>query len=195
MRGRTERRRSAGAARLAGVLLGVPSMLAAFGCASARQDDGADAAATAESPGYFAARGRELARSFDLSLSIGPGLGVRAAVTRHAQLGILAVDATDPAPHHLQPFNVTVGLRDGRLGAWSLRQVEYGLSPWYYAEALERPLESSATEQRVDPGAARGTGLSAQVHLGIVGAEVGFDPVEFGRFLIGLFGFGEGGFL
>ena len=171
------------------------SSLELEGCAAARQDGGdAPASASVEKPGYFAARGRELSRVFDFTFSIGPGIGVRAAITRHLQAGLLAIDSSPPTPHYLRPVNVTVGLRDGEVGEWSLRQVEYGLSPWYHADALERRLETDETEQRIDPSARRGNAISAQVHLGVAGVEAGFDPVEFGRFLIGLFGFGEGGF-
>jgi hypothetical protein len=163
------------------------ALLLAGGCAAAGAParDGEPARG-----GWLAARGRDLARVFDLTLSIGPGLGARASLTRHAQAGLIVVDSVEPSPHHGKAVNLTVGLRDGEAVSWSLRSVEYGVSPWYRGQALVRDLDTAEGERRVDPSQARDGKLSAQLHLAIVGAEVGFDPVALWDFFAGCFGFG-----
>jgi hypothetical protein len=98
------------------------------------------------------------------------------------------VDPVSRSPRHLRSVNVSVGVREGEVGAWSLRQIEYGLSPWYQSEALIRPVPSAVDEQRIDPSSTRDARLGAQVHLGLIGLEAGFDPLAFVRFVAGLFG-------
>jgi hypothetical protein len=168
-------------------------LLAAAGCASEGSPQDPE---SAPPPGYFAARGRELAQILQLELFLGPGLGARVSVTRHVQLGLLAVGPAEHEGHLLDPLSLAAGLREGEVGAWSLRTIEYGLSPWFEDEGTVRQLlpVSDASPRRFEPSDARDTSITAQVHLAIVGAEVGFDPGALVRFVVGLFGFGEGGF-
>lgn len=165
-------RRPRAAAALAGALL-------ACGCASPPIDG--------EPPGFWQRRQAELMRSFDAELLVGPGLGARVTATHWLQAGALTVGSAEadsavlPVPEH------AVGLRAGALRSEVLRGHEYGLSPWYRSDY--RILAGGGTTAwRGDLAAERGTLLSVQAHLAFLGFELGFDPVAFGRLLLGLCG-------
>jgi len=164
-------------------------LLAAAGCATSPPAS-PGAAQRREEVGYFAARARDLARVFDLSLHLGPGLGARLSATRRAQIGWLAVGPSEGGARLIEAMDVAVGLHDGEVGAWTVRSIEYGVSPWFYGDEFVRRVASDESSRRIDPSEQRATRLSAQVHLALVGAEVGFDPVALVRFFTGLVGLG-----
>lgn len=163
-------------------LLAIAVALAAFAaCAGPRRN-------------YFEARAHDLGRCGTLALSLGPGFGARVTVTRYAQAGLLALESAEQSSQLAPDGNLTVGLRRGEVGAWSLREVEYGLTPWYGGDQEIRPLHATSPSIRSDPTVERGTECSAQVHLALIGAEVGVDPIAIVRFVGGLIGLGEAGF-
>lgn len=167
---------------------------AASGCAipGPGQDSaatpGPSAAAPAEPPGWFARRGRDLLAIFDGDLSFGPGIGVRAAVTRHAQLGFMFLGPSESSM--ITPTTaLLVGKRGEEFGTWRIAATEYGLSPWYPSDATLQEYGADAKRWRGDLAQTRGTQFSVQLHLALIGVEFGFDPVALGRFLSGLVGY------
>jgi len=140
-----------------------------------------------EPPGWWARRGADLRASFECAVAFGPGLGARVTATRWLQVGGLAIG---PAEGHsrLAPFpQRSAGLRAGEFRSETLRALEYGLSPWYASEAVLLD-DEGGPPWRGDLAATRATQLAAQVHLGVVGATLGFDPGAFLRLLAGLVG-------
>jgi hypothetical protein len=137
--------------------------------------------------GCAAAR-HDLAKSFDCTLHLGPGLGFRAAVTRWFEVGLIAVGPAEAPTHDLPSVNVAAGVRNGEVSAWSIESVEYGVSPWYHADTLQARLDPRGTERRFDPTNERGVKQQLQLHLALIGIELGFDPRSFGCFVADLFG-------
>jgi hypothetical protein len=144
-----------------------------------------------EPPGWWARRGADLRSSFECAVAFGPGLGARVTATRWLQVGVLAIGPAE-GNSRLAPFpQRSVGLRAGELRTETLRTLEYGLSPWYASEAVILD-EEGAAPWRGDLAATRETQFAAQVHLGIVGATLGFDPIAFVRLLAGMVGLESG---
>ena len=163
-------------------------VLATTGCATIGSPGRGAAGPPADEPGWFARRGRDLLAIFDLDLSLGPGVGVRAAVTRHAQLGFMMLGPTETA--HLTPTTaLVVGKRGDQFGAWRIEDQEYGLSPWYPSDATLQRIDAEQESWRGPLAETRGTMCSVQVHAAIIGVEFGFDPAALGRFVAGLVGF------
>lgn len=174
------------AARL--TVFGALGELGAVGCTTAPVEPSVgNPAGALESPSYWERRRDEFARSFECTLLVGPGLGARATATRFVQAGLLVLGPTDRQSMVAPLPERQVGLRDGEMRSESLRTLEYGLSPWYSSDAL---LFDGADRGswRGDLAATRGTEFSAQLHLGLLGASLGFDPVAFGELLFGIVG-------
>lgn len=163
---------------IAGVVL-----LAAAGC----QATGAAGAPADGEPGWFARRGRDLLAIFDADLSLGPGIGVRAAVTRHAQLGFMFLGPSEQGPT-APTWALVAGKRGDSFGAWQIWNVEYGVSPWYPSDASLARIDREEKIWRGDLAQSRGTQFSVQLHVALIGIEFGFDPAALGRFLAGLVG-------
>jgi hypothetical protein len=157
------------------------------GCATGQGAGGALGDAPADAPDWFTRRGRDLLAIFDLDLSFGPGIGVRAAVTREAQLGFMLLGPTESS--QLIPTSaVLVGKRGDQFGAWRIDDREYGITPWYPSDANVQRLDRAEPAFKGDLARTRGTQFSVQVHLALIGVEFGFDPSALGRFLSGLVG-------
>jgi hypothetical protein len=158
---------------------------------AACQTTAAPGAPTAEPPGWFARRGRDLLAIFDADLSLGPGLGVRAAFTKNAQLGFMVLGPSEQGPT-APTWALVAGKRGDEFGAWQIWNVEYGVSPWYPSEGtlsrIDRPNDQDQKTWRGDLAQSRGTQFSVQVHAALIGIEFGFDPAALGRFLAGLVG-------
>jgi hypothetical protein len=162
-------------------------VIAAAGCATAgsRHDPRAD------EPGWFARRGRDLLAIFDADLSLGPGFGVRAAFTRDAQLGFMALGPWEQGAS-APTWTCVAGKRGDQFGAWQIRDLEYGLSPWYRSDAALARIGREERGWQGDLAQTRETQFSVQLHVALIGIELGFDPAALGRFFAGLVG-GESG--
>lgn len=158
-------------------------LLAVAGC----QATEAPGAPPAEPPGWLARRGRDLLAIFDADLSLGPGLGVRAALTKHAQLGFMVLGPSEQGPT-APTWALVAGKRGDEFGAWQIWNVEYGVSPWYPSEGTLSRIDHEEKTWRGDLAQSRGTQFSVQVHAALIGFEFGFDPAALGRFLAGLVG-------
>jgi hypothetical protein len=146
-----------------------------------------------ESPGYLETRARELLDAISVRLAVGPGLGLRAAPTRYLQLGCLYRGPAEPFGELWRLPTWVVGNSKRHCGLWDLRSLEYGASVWYVYE--EDVLPEGSGDWRGGYNDRNDATLELALHLALVGGTVSFDPLAFGRFLVGLLGFGEAGFL
>jgi hypothetical protein len=154
-----------------------------------------DQIADKESPGYFEARVEDFLDMLSLRLWVGPGLGARAAVTKLLQVGVMARGPAEPFGEILRVKTLAAGNTGRSCGIWDVRSAEYGLLWWYH-------YEEDVFLFADDSGAWRGayedrafTAIEASLHLALVGATLSFDPIECLDFVVGVLGFGEGGFL
>lgn len=131
---------------------------------------------------------QQLARTVDVVVRVGPGLGARLSITSDAQLGALAIGTSERSSQIVPELNHAVGWRGGELVHGTEHAVEYGVSPWYRASATRGPDAETTAAAEVDLKTERAASLSAGVHLALIGIEVAVDFLAIGRSFAILFG-------
>jgi len=178
--------------RAAVVLAAALAAAGASGCAALQEPRGDGAPAPAEESGGFggwlARRGRNLAAIFGGSVSLGPGFGARAALTERMQAGALFLGGSGRS-HFLPEETVVAGKVGEHVGAWKVRDEEYGLSPWYVCSAQTARIDAADRKWQGDLARTRSTAFSLQVHAALIGVELSFDPAPIGLFFAGFFGY------
>jgi len=142
---------------------------------------------------YFEARWNDFKQALSVRVGVGPGLGARVAVTKAVQAGLMYVGPAEPYGELLKLKSLYVGNVREETAIWDVRSSEYGLSVLYHYEddvVGYRPLEAAWRGSYQERSA---LALDAGLHLGLVGAQLTFDPWAFVKFFGGVLGFGEAG--
>ena len=84
-----------------------------------------------EAPGYLEVRVQEFMEALSLRVLMGPGIGVRAAVTKLLQAGIMYRGPSESQGEILYFKTLVFGNTGREYGVWDLRSSEYGLLAWY----------------------------------------------------------------
>ena len=142
---------------------------------------------------YFQARVDDFLDAFSVRLLLGPGIGVRAAATKLLQVGMLYRGPARDVGRILALKTLAIGNTGREIGIWDVRSTEYGLLVWYsyYDDVI--PFASGSGEWRGSYDDRPPTALEVAVHLGLFGATLSFDPWSLGKFVGGIFGFGDAG--
>jgi hypothetical protein len=186
----------------AALLLGCLVTLGCRGPGTARADGedptesgrGIDPApAGAAEPGYFEARLDDLLEVLSVRVGVGPGLGVHAAVTRPIQIGAMALGSSASFEDQASMGTIYAGNTGTSVGVWDVRSLEYGFSVWYRYEENVLPTSVSTARWQGDLEERSPTAIEAGLHAGLAGVQASFDPVALVDFVIGVLGFGEGG--
>ena len=177
-------------------LIGMPLSCASSPRVVARTQEGALydpegwAAALEESDGrsYWRDRRDQWMDAVSARFVLGPGLGARVRATHWLQAGWIYSGPVDAHDQILGLDTLQFGTSGREVGSWAVRSVEYGIYPFYVHDqdvALrgEPPAQWYSTYE--DRSA---SSFGAQIHLALVGADLSFDPIAFGRFLLGWFG-------